>query len=193
MKKKNLIIAIGCIMTIAVTLYLFFAEYSVEEITPENYTKLQQNTTETIFQFGTTNYIYNDFFLSQAHDIVGPKNKVRKIGRFKFDYSNNSSPIIEVSDAVTNLGYTLNYKNSIPYAYSVYDYSMDRDKINIKECLKKIIEKNEFTIKTSTTRSFDLLIQETKEKFIVYTVQGHLENPFAIWVQLYYKKKYIKF
>lgn len=192
MKIRKIILA-SSIVLLSISVYIFLAEYSASDITAENYSKiLEQDMSQNIFYSGTTSFIYNDFFLTDASKIVNPETPERKLGWFDFAYyDNNNMKRIEIIDSISHVGYTINYENGISYGYSVYDQAMRQPSPKIQEYVKILMQKNDLTVRRSNERSYDLLIQETKHDFIIYTIQGHLEAPFSIWVQRYAKKKYL--
>ncbi|NHM06551.1 hypothetical protein G4D82_04905 [Flavobacterium sp. CYK-4] len=197
MKLKHKISLALITVILSISAYLIFASFSVDEISAENYmTKLTQKKDSSIFQFSTTQYLYNDFFLREANKIVNSEKPNRKIGNYDFNYYNSDlCTLIEVTDSVEQVGYSLNYSNEIPYAYSVYQYPLgqpNHGSKTLKDYLNAILKKNDLKIRTSAERSFDILVLETKQCFIIYTVQGHLSNPFSIWVQQFYKNKYFQ-
>jgi hypothetical protein len=195
MKLKSKLVVAVVVLVLSTATYLILAKFSADDISAENYmNKLTQIKDKSIFQYSTTQYIYNDFFIRDASNYVSSQNPSKRLGQYELNYYNfNSTPMVEVTDEANGVGYTVNYLNEIPYGYSVYQYplgQMNRPSKVLKDYLGVIMQKNDLTIKTSNDRSFDILILETKECFIIYTVQGHLANPFSIWVQQFHKKKY---
>jgi hypothetical protein len=62
----------------------------------------------------------------------------------------------------------------------------------VKNYLDVILESHEFTLlKTDENEhSYDYLIKDLGDDFLIYTIPNHIENPHAIWFTLYKKQKY---
>lgn len=173
--------------------YVLFAKHSIDDITAENYMSLlSQDKSKNIFFSGVKKYMYSDYFLSEAAHVVDSTNTYKMIGTVEYEFIGNEvAESIQVNIKDQNVGYTVNYNEGIPFGYSVYEFPYGQNSGTVKEFLSKILQGGDLTVRTSKGRSFDILMQETDDRFIIYTVQGHIENPFAIWFQLYYKNKYL--
>lgn len=195
MKNRLKIITFIAVIILASILYIYFAKYSISEITPENYIEnLEQNKNETILRHETTNYLECDYFLIQANTIVTRENEQKVIGDYKLTFSEgNLNPYIEIINAKNHIGYTINYnEKNIPFGYSVFEFPFSENSGMVKQYLKKVLDNNELRVCKSKDKSFDILIKDFGENFLIYTVQGHLEDPTSIWFGIYKKRKYFK-
>jgi hypothetical protein len=190
--RRKFLIGTALAVSLATT-YLLCAKHSIADITAENYmTLLSQDKSKNIFYSGIKNYMYSDYFLSDAHNVVDSTNTYKVLGWIEYEFiESDIAKSIEVTFKDQKVGYTINYDRGTPFGYSVYEYPHDQNSGTVKGFLSKIMQGGDLTIRTSNERSFDILIQETDDSFIIYTVQGHIENPFAIWFQQYHKNKYV--
>lgn len=213
------IIILILLLLISVFLFFYFQEYNTAELTKQKIIfDLKQIETENIFDFKTTDYLLNtnrnfkacecsetihlqpDFMLTSANEIVTSKNPNAYCCGLSFYWIKNDygEERIEIEDKQNKFYFTLNknLKGTI-YAYSVVsnmelgnDQRIKPNQI-IKIFLQQILDSHEFTLlKTDSESHYDYLIKDLGNKFLIYTIPNHIENPHGIWFQLYSKKKY---
>lgn len=212
------IIAIILFLSITIITFLYFQEYNTSELNQKIIFDLKQIKTENIFDFKTTDYLLKsnqsfepcecsetihlqpDFMLTSAKEIVTSKNpNVYCCGLFFYCIKNDyGEERIEIEDKYNKIFFTLN-KNQ---EGKIFDYTVIsnmemgndlRIKPNqvIKIFVKQILDSHEFTLlKTDSESHYDYLIKDLGDKFLIYTIPNHIENPNGIWFQLYSKKKY---
>ena len=213
------IIATILLSFIAIIAFLYFQEYNTAELNNNIIiSDLKQIKTENIFNFKTTDYLIKsssnfkgcqcsetihlqpDYMLTSANEIVTSKNPNAYCCGLNFyltknDYGGES---IEIVDKQNKIFFSLDKNNEdITYSYSVVsNMEMGSDlrvKPNqvIKIFVQQILDSHEFTLlKTNSESHYDYLIKDLGDKFLIYTVPNHIENPNGIWFRLYSKKKY---
>jgi hypothetical protein len=213
------IIATILLSFIAIITFLYFQEYNTAELTNQKIiSDLKQIETENIFDFKTTDYLLKssqnfepcecsetihlqpDFMLTSANEIVTSKNPNAYCCGLSFYLIKNDygEERIEIEDKQNKFYFTLNKnpKGTI-YAYTVVSNmeigNDQRIKPNqtIKIFVQQILDSHEFSLlRTDSESHYDYLIKDLGDKFLIYTIPNHIENPHGIWFQLYSKKKY---
>jgi hypothetical protein len=212
------IITLILMVLISVFIFLYFKEYNTVELTKQEIIfDLKQIETENIFDFKTTDYLLKtnrnrkacecsetihlqpDFMLTSANEIVTSKNPNAYCCGLSFYWIKNDygEERIEIEDKQNKFYFTLNknLKGTI-YAYTVVSNmevgNDQRIKPNqvIKIFVQQILDSHEFTLlRTDSESHYDYLIKDLGDKFLIYTIPNHIENPDGIWFQLYSKKK----
>jgi hypothetical protein len=218
-KRVIQIISLIFLLSISVVIFLYFQEYNTAELTNQKIiSDLKQIESENIFNFKTTDYLIKshsnfegcqcsetihlqpDFMLTSANEIVTSKNPNAYCCGLSFYWIKNDygEERIEIEDKPNKFYFTLNNNlKGITYAYTVLSNmelgNDQRIKPNqvIKIFVQQILDSHEFTLlKTNSESHYDYLIKDLGDKFLIYTIPNHIENPHGIWFQLYSKKKY---
>lgn len=213
------IIAIILLLSIAVFTFLYFQEYNTTELTNQIIiSDLKEIESENIFDFKTTDYLIKsrsnfescqcsgtihlqpDFMLTSANEIVTSKNPNTYCCGFGFYWIKNDygEVRIEIEDKTNKFYFIIDINSKgTTYAYSVLsnmEFGSDQKiKPNqvIKIFVQQILDSHEFTLlRTDSESHYDYLIKDLGDKFLIYTIPNHIENPHGIWFQLFSKKKY---
>ena len=213
------IIAIILLLSIAVFTFLYFQEYKTAELTNQIIiSDLKEIESENIFDFKTTDYLIKsrsnfescqcsgtihlqpDFMLTSANEIVTSKNPNSYCCGFGFYWIKNDygEVRIEIEDKPNKFFFIIDINpKGTTYAYSVLsnlefgnDQKIKPNQV-IKIFVQQILDSHEFTLlRTDSESHYDYLIKDLGDKFLIYTIPNHIENPHGIWFQLYSKKKY---
>lgn len=198
---------------------LYFQKYNASELTSHSIIcDLKQIENENIFDYNTTDYLIKshsnfdgcfclgtfhlqpDYILTSADKIVNSKNPKVNCCELDFEwYINNfGKESISIVDLPNKINFSVNKNlDGITYDYDVSsnmeigsDYNIKPNQV-IKIFVKQILDSHEFILlKTDSDSNYDYLIKELDDKFLIYTIPNHIENPHGIWVRLYSKRKY---
>ncbi len=195
MKKKISIAVIGLIV-LALGFYLYTAKYSMNEIEANNFGTLLKTNKKSILLSQLDKAIPDKLpfiVLYEAMDSDNSNGEGYKIINEK--YSSNN--ILNVHSYLTNLNYTVIYDNKTAISAWVFKDRLhdlnSPENPRIRNIIDDLIYNYGFTLKKNNLKnSFDIIIKETEDSFIIGSFYSIEEQPLTnnITFQSFSKKKY---
>jgi hypothetical protein len=194
MGRKKIILSIFSLIIISLIIYGLNAEYTIYEITPDNYIEKLKSVNEPIYSAGLDNVIPDNFQLSFSKNYASSDN-----------YQNNG---IEISNKETENGNNVHlhsHKTNLAYnvlfsdgkmtfvwimKWGLLDPDIPDNKL-IRGIIDKLVLNESFILKRSKLKSgSDIIIKETDSYFIIGHFVTDAEYPQSISFSSYSKKKY---
>jgi hypothetical protein len=169
--KRNILLILFSLILIAIVIYTSTAQYSISEITPDNYKTNLKKINASLNEAGIDQVIPEKFLLSSANKYLTSdnfRNNGIKITNTKIDNGNH----VEIHSTVTQLNYWITFeKGNFTQAYIFKQALMDPNSPPtpfIKEIVNNLILKNGFLLKrTELKNGSDFIIKETDNCFII--------------------------
>lgn len=184
-------------------LYLYTAEYSLNDISPENYLKLLRSKDENLGQVNSDlqNAIPDRIPLAGADNFTDSDNfrgNGLNVKNEKTSYGN----VVRILSSNSGLGYQLIFDAGVLSRLFIYksgmyiDFPSQFSESAISDIVNKLVLNNSYILKhTDYKNGYDLIIKETNESFIIGAVSVMFSNgvPYSINFYDISKKKYMKF
>ncbi len=183
-KKKVLLVTLSCVGLVVVLLtYINTIEYSVSEISPDNYMSKLTRTKSTIFEAGLQDFIPDNFPILESYRALTSdnyNNNGLKITNNKTDDTNQ----VDIHSYRTNINYTLVFKDEhLIYAWIFKQGYMDPNTPPTRSVKKMIddliLQKGFMLMRTNMKVGSDFIIKETDDSFIIgsFTSYDNIQKP----------------
>jgi len=194
--KKKISIALVSLIVLAIGFYLYTAKYSINEIEANNFGTLLKPNKKSILLSHLDNAIPDKLpfiLLYEAMDSDNSNGEGYKI----INEKHNSNNILNIHSYLTNLNYTIIYDNKVASSAWIFKDrlhdSNSPENPRIRDIINDLIYNYGFTLKKNNLKnSFDIVIKETEDSFIIGSFYSIEEQPITnnITFQSFSKKKY---
>ena len=172
--------------------FVYFSEYSYNEISADNFEKkLQVVYSESIFRGKNIIFIEDPWILTEANTKTTDE-------RYTFSkYSSTTDDVVEINDKkLRDCWYTVLYnkKYNTPYQFSVTEWKINGRKVYLPMVIKALLEEGEFSLKKTELikGNADILIKDIGDYFLIGRVGGGIQNPMSLDFKLFSKRKFFK-
>lgn len=194
--KKKISIAVVSFIVLAAGLYLYTAKYNINEIEANNFGTLLKTNNKSILLSQLDKAIPDKLpfiVLYEAMDSDNSNGEGYKIINEKY----NSNNILNVHSYLTNLNYKVIYDNKTAISAWVFKDRLhdlnSPENPRIRNIINDLIYNYGFTLKKNNLKnSFDIIIKETEDSFIIGSFYSIEEQPLTnnITFQSFSKTKY---
>lgn len=205
--KKALIVLISVITLIIIGYTLKIQEYSLYQITADNFINKLEPTEEPIYDSGIDNVIPDHFrllyFLSDPKSDYLPPS-TRNQYKFSKEVTDSSRQMTDIRSPYTNLNYRVWFKlMNDPKDKQIKSWQAINAEIwwhtydiQLKTIAEKLILNEGFILKKSELKDgHDILIKETDKNFIIVEIFKTYEDPnppAGLYIRTFSKKKYFR-
>ena len=187
--KIKILIGFAIAILSALT-YLYFEEYGVHEITPDNYQeKLQVVYSVSVFRGNNTVFLDDPSILINAN--TGETNNL-----YRFNKYSATADVVEINDnRIKDFWYTVLYDKStkMPYHYGITEWKVNENPYYLPQIIKLLMEKGGFTLKrTELIKGHDILIKDVGDYFLIAMILDNVEHATNLSFEVYSKRKYFK-
>lgn len=212
MKKKSVLTILLIIILFSILFYAYkkASVKSISEISVNKYrSELKIINDKSIFEFENFEFLkksYNKeniilncnnsihfetlFFIKSISSIVNQKTKTNQCGNFSFYYNEKDDlKWYSIIDELNEVFYDLNINESSNiYSFSITNRNKDLSPKNIfiDNVLSNLLNEDNIIIR-KTDKDIQLIIKELEEAYVIYRVQGTLDMPFGILIEVYKK------
>ena len=186
-------------------MYINFSKRNVSEISFDNYhekldlIKDKPITTHENFDFLNSSYesfksnfcnniLYLEpkFIITSIQEIANVDKNSILCENFQFYYNENEDvKWYDIIDNQNKIHYSLNLNNDNQvYSLTISDENSTRQNQFLKKIVNNILKENNVTIRKSDS-DYQIIIKENNDSFTIFKIQGDIENPFSIIIEIY--------